>query len=816
MFRNYLSAALRNLERNSLYAGVTIFGLAIGFAAALLIALYVRGELSYDRFVPGYQQVFLFSERIDFAGERPLLTDITSVRVGPAMKLDFPQVQYAARVTGQDLPATVKRGDFVASEPNLTWADPDFFRVMPMPVVAGDLASALDAPDGLVITRAVARKYFGRDAPVGQSLLINGVPMRVTAVIQDLSPTTHLIFDMYASARAPQSPMAAVEKRDTPLNNVVATYVRLKPGATAASVDAGMADFVRRHFPAGQLGVVSSNTQISAHLTPLTQIHLRPGIQGDFSVGTDPDILAAVGAVGGLIVLVAAINFVTLMTARATRRAVEVGVRKAAGATRRDLIAQFMGEALIHVALAGLIAAALAELVLPAFNVLVGRKMVIDYGDPILFAALPALVLVVGLAAGAYPALVLSNFRPATVLKGGLAPSAGGALVRQMLVVVQFAVLIGLILFATTITRQTLFALNQGMRLDKNQVLLVLAKPCTDNLRDAMSAVDGVEKAACASAQALNLSDITTKATLDGRSVALHTAPVDFDFFGVYNIAPLAGRLFDHNRLADGFVAGAPSNPPVVINETARLKLGFASDEAAIGKTITWPFHTDLDTAFGSDPAKPSQIIGVVPDFTFGSMRAPIQAMLFMVGPKVSYYSLALNLRLDRNRIPQALAGIDKVWRRFEPGDPIQRFFVTEFALHAYIDTLREAGLIVAAALVALFIAALGLFALSAYTTERRTKEIGIRKAMGAGTGAVLRLLIWQFSQPVLWANLLAWPIAFLVMNAWLHGFAYHVAQSPWVFVAAGASALVVAWATVFIHALRVARAKPVGALRYE
>ncbi len=814
MFRNYLSAALRNLERNSLYAGVTIFGLAVGFAAALLIALFVRGELSYDRFIPGHERVYVFSERIDYPGERPVLTDVSSTRVGPALKSEIPQVEYAARITNQDLPVTVKRGDFTASEPNLTWADPDFFRVMPMPVVAGDLASALDEPDGLVITRAVARKYFGRDAPIGQPLLINGAPMKVTAVIQDLPPTTHLIFDMYGSTRAPQSPMAALEKRDTPQNLVVTTYVRLKLGASLAGVD--MAGFARRHFSPEQLGADSSRTRIATSLTPLSQIHLRPDIQGAFSTGTDIAVLAGVGAVGALIVLVAAINFVTLMTARATRRAVEVGVRKAAGATRRDLIAQFMGEALIHVALAGLIAAALAELVLPGFNVLVGRKMVIDYGDPILFAALPALVLVVGLAAGAYPALVLSNFRPATVLKGGLPPSVGGALVRQMLVVVQFAVLIGLILFATTITRQTLFALNQGMRLDKDQVLLVLAKPCTDNLRDAMAAVGGVEKAACSSAQALNLSVIGVKATVDGRDVGVNTAPVDYDFFGVYKVAPLAGRVFDHNRSADGFAAGSPSNPPLVINETARRKLGFANDQAAIGKTVTWAFHTDLDAAFGNDPAKPSQIIGVIPDFTFGTMRAPISPVLFMVGPKVSYYSLALNLRLDRHRMAQALAGIDKVWRRFAPGDPIQRYFVTEFALHSYIDTLREAGLIVAAALVALFIAALGLFALSAYTTERRTKEIGIRKAMGAGTGAVLRLLIWQFSQPVLWANLLAWPIAFLVMNWWLHGFAYHVDQAPWVFVAAGAAALIVAWATVFIHALRVARAKPVGALRYE
>ena len=819
MFGNYLAAALRNMERNGFYAGMTVTGLAIGFAAAMLIALFVRDEYSYDRFVPGYQQVFRVSETISQPNERSIQTDVVPTMVGPALKLDFPQVQYAARLSGPGYPATVRRGDFIAAEQNLNWADPDFFRVMPLPAIAGDLATSLDAPDSVVITRTIARKYFGRDRPVGQTLLINQRPMRVTAVIEDLPSDTHLVADMFASARSPDSVITHDIAVDTPLNNTVATYFRLRPGASAADIEPGLPEFVRRHFPPNQFGPLVSKVSIDIHLAPLADIHLRPSTQGAFKPAGDKAIIAGIAGVGVQIVLVAAINFVTLMTARSARRAMEVGVRKAAGATRSDLFIQFMGEALIYVLLAAVLATALAELLLPGFNALLQRHIGFDYlHDPALAGGMFAAMLVTAVLAGAYPALVLSAFRPSAVLKGGLVQATGGGGVRQMLVIVQFAVLISLVLFAVTIARQTLYALNEGMRVNKDQVLFMAAEPCTDTLRDAMRAVPGVRQAACASAQALNLNGADTEdgVTVDNRRTVVSLAPIDFGFFDVYGIRPLAGRLFDARRPADGYIAGAPANPPIVINQTAVRKLGFSSPEAAVGHTVLWHFHTNLTTAFGKDPALPSQIVGVVPDFTFGSMRTPINAMFYMVGPKVSYYSLALNLKLDGRHIPETLHGIDRVWRRLEAGQPIQRAFVTLFTMRLYIDTLIQGAVIAIAAVVALTIAALGLFALSAYTTERRTKEIGVRKAMGASASDILRLLIWQFTQPVLWANLIAWPVSFLVLNAWLKGFAYHVDVAPWTFAAAGAGAVVIAWATVFSHARRVARAKPVGALRYE
>ena len=817
MLRNYFAAALRNLARNRLYAGVTIAGLAIGFASALLIVLFVRDEYSYDRFVPGNQQVFRISESILISGERPIESDSTPALLGPALKLDFPQVQFAARLTGGDFPPAVQRGNFSVAERNLVWADPDFFRIMPLPSIAGDLASSLDAPDSVVLTRAVARKYFGRDAPLGGILLIDKHAMRVTAVLENLPSNTHLDADIFASGRSAFSALTQYEKVDTPLNNVVATYVRLRPGTSLSVLGPQLPGFVRRHYPLDRFSKSWAKTKVVIHPVPLTAIHLRPSTQGAFKAPGDTTVMAAIAAVGVLIVLVAAINFITLMTARAGRRAVEVGVRKAVGASRTDLIVQFMGEALLYVIFAVVLAVAIAELAMPAFNALLQRRIAFDYAtNPMLAAAIGGAGLLLALCAGAYPALVLSAFRPANVLKGGAPQTPGGGAVRQALVIVQFAVLIGLILAAITIARQTYYALNQGMRVNKDQVLFVAANPCTDRLRDAVLAVPGVQRAACASVFALNLSNTLDDASVGGRHETVAIAPVDFGFFEVYDVKPLAGRLFDQNRPSDGFLGDSQVNPPVVINETAVRRLGFKSPKSALGHSVVWHFHTDPSKAFGQDPPRPSQIIGVVPDFTFGSMRSPIAATMFMVGPKVSYDSIALNAKLDGRRIPESLVGIDRAWKRIEGDAPIQRTFVSLFTLRLYIDTLVQGALITIAAGIALSIAALGLFALSAYTTERRTKEIGVRKAMGADTGDILRLLIWQLVKPVLWANLVAWPIGFLALTAWLDGFAYHVDLAPWTFAAAAAIALLIAFGTVFVHALRVARAKPIGALRYE
>jgi putative ABC transport system permease protein len=821
MFRNYLAAAIRNLARNGPYAGVTIAGLAIAFAAAILIGLYVRDEMSYDHWVPNHERIYLVSQRLSGALSRPVTEDATPPALPAAMKLEFPQIEFAARYGFLGYPPSLRRGDVSFAEQAFKWVDPDFFKIFRIAVVAGDTARALEQPDALVLTRSAARKYFGRDAPVDGVLQVNGQPMRVAAVIEDWPKNSNVTGDVFGSTLAPQSLTKEAEKSF--LNNDDDLFVQLKPGASAAAVNAAMPGFVaRRIAPAVQRQTPDEHIRIAYSLIPIASVHLTPT---DAFLGTphvDSSVVVAIGVIGALIVIVAAINFVTLMTARASRRAVEVGVRKALGASRRDLVAQFMGEAMLYVLTALVAAAAIAELALPGVNAALQRNMRFDYlGDPSLLAAMLVTAIAVGLLAGVYPALVLSAFRPATVLKGGPAEAAGGARVRQGLVVAQFAVLIALLLAVGTIARQTAFALTRGTHVDQDAVLLLAAAPCTDTLRDAIRAVPGVRAAACASPYALQIANSVTNVLAHGRRMNLTFASVDFGFFQIYGVRPLAGRLFSPEHPADdGANLGVGGRPPVVINETAVGALGYASPQAAIGQSVSWQYDpnrslTEAPTA--PIPYGPSEIIGVVPDFTFGSVKSRVEPSFFFVGRKNDILSSSvLNIRLDPAQMTTTVPRIDNVWKDVSHGQPLQQFFASQFMLRLYVDTLIQGAFIAVCALIAVSVACLGLFALSSYTAERRTKEIGVRKAMGASSVDILRLLLWQFTWPVLIANLIAWPLAFLVMNWWLQGFAYHVDQAPWTFLAAGAAAVVIALGTVLFQALRVSRAKPVAALRYE
>ncbi|HLZ77039.1 FtsX-like permease family protein [Phenylobacterium sp.] len=816
MLRSYLAAALRNLGRNRLYAGITIAGLAIGFAAAMLVALFVRDEYSYDKFIPGWQRTYRISQLVTAPGGKTSDNAYTPVPLAAALRFEFPEMEEVSRFAFGGFPPEVRHGEISAAEQGVQFVDPNFFRIMPMPKVAGDIAHGLDAPDTVIVDLSTARKYFGRDTPIGEILMVDKHPLRVVAVLQDLPSNTEINGNLFVSALAPNSVM-----NDPAYNmwagNRLNTYFRLKPGASLASVMARMPAFVKRYDS-------NSTDANTVRMVPINvaDIHMRRAMSTQFDKApADPGIVASIGAVGALIVLVAAINFVTLMTARAARRAVEVGVRKAAGASRRDLIVQFMGEAFVYVLLAGLVSVALAELLLPAFNLLVQRRIHFDYlHDPGLAAGIFGVLLLVALLAGAYPAFVLSRFRPAAVLKGGPVQGAGGAGVRQVLVVLQFSVLIALILGAGTIYRQTMFSIKASTRLDNDQVMLLFAQPCTDTLRDQVRRVPGVINAACSSGDTLALMDNEVTVTAGRhKNPYVVLSPVDPNFFDVYRLKPVAGRFYDPNRPADA-ANGATFHQPLVINETAVREMGFASPAQAVGQSIVWDGLADpgcTGRCWSGTTRLPSLIIGVVPDFSFASARTKIGAAILPIAQKSGgqYDSMALNVRLDPAMKAQALPAIDKVWKRFGNG-PIIRYFVDQFLLRWYIDTIVQGAVITACALIALSIACLGLFALSAYTTERRTKEIGIRKAMGANSGDILKLLLWQFTKPVLWASALAVPAAWFAMNWWLQGFVYKVPLAPWTFVAAVGLAVLIAWGTVFVHALRVARARPVGALRYE
>jgi putative ABC transport system permease protein len=829
MLRSYLSVAFGNLTRNWLYAGVTVLGLAVSFAAAILIGLYVRDEYSFERFIPDNQRIYRFEADIAFPGRPAHPMVFTNMRAAEFLKLDFPEVERAARLGVSR--AEIKIGDVATTNP-VIWADPEFFDIMAYPALAGDPRAALEAPDGLVLTREAARRLFGQDAPIGQVLQVNPAmdfirglppdetrmmtslhPMRVLAVLKDVPSNTHLKGEIFASSRAPFSAVAMDERHAPPMATDVLTYVKLKPGAGTGGLGPRLVQFADRHY--SDIG----GGRLTFRLLALRDVHFADAGLGPDAVlrpSADRKVDAGIAGVGVLVVVIAALNFVALTNARGARRAVEVGVRKAAGARRRDLVFQFMGEALIQVGVAMLLAVAIADMALAPLNAFLQTTLRFDYvGDPAVAAALAGAALLTALLAGVYPALALSAFRPASALKGSVRPG-GSASVQQALVVGQFAILIGLIVTTATIYRQTAFALRDSLRMDVSQVIWMTA-PCRTAFQREAAALPGIKSVACASRNVFQMGMSQTQATMPDRSVrSLFKSTVDAGFFELQGIKPLAGRLFSRGHGEDMVLdrqdPSPLAQPSVVLNESGARELGYAKPQDAVGQLVDWVRWSGAPGT-PSPPPRASRVIGVVPDFTFASIRVSIPPSLYYVDPADA--SL-LVMKLDGRSLPETLAALKRLWVRTGHDRPIGTVFEDRMVDALYRDVMVQGAVIAACSGLAIAIAGLGLFALAAYTTERRTKEIGVRKAMGAQTSDIVRLLLWRFAKPVLWANLIAWPAAFWVMNRWLSGFAYRVDLPPWLFLAASVTALVIAWATVSAHTALVARAPPAGALRYE
>jgi putative ABC transport system permease protein len=802
MFRNYFAAALRNLVRNKLYAAINITGLSVAFVAALLIALFVRDELSYDTWIPEHERTYLIA-----GGNPGFHFDIAPAGLAALVKLDIPFVETIARLASDDV--SLRHADIESNE-HIYWADPTIFETLALPVIAGDPKTALDRPESIVLTRSLARKYFGRDDAVGETLDINRQhPMTVTAVLEDLPPNTHLDAAIMASSRAAASPLAR------PGDNAgVATYAyaRLMPGHSGEEFRRALADLVERH--ANSYFTLPSGERVILRPIPVADVHLAepPSMANIFIMKPrgSPAIIINVSVIGVLILLVACINFVNLMTAWAAQRAAEVGVRKVSGAERRDLIIQFIGEALLYVTASTGIAVGLAERLSPKLQDFLQRGSAFPYWhEPAFVCGIIAFSLVLGVLAGAYPALVLSAFRPAAVLKTNMVRGSGSGFLRRLLATVQFAVLIGLIVATGTIYAQIHFALNEGMRIDTDQALMI-STPCRGSFEARVRALPGVTAAVCSHIHPLDRGGgRLSSATLpDGSTILVAKNMVAPGFFEFYGLRPLAGRFLSAARGDEMpfFAEPAQRKPPavIVINQAALRAFGFQSAADVIGQ--------ELPTNFG-DPSTKATVVGVVGDFSLDSIGSVVAPAFYF--SDASFYG-ALNVKLNGHDIPETLAAIDRLWKEFGEPRPIVRSFLDQQIEGLHKDLTRQGQVFAAFAGVAIFIAGLGLFGLAAFTAERRTKEIGVRKAMGASQTDVLRLLVWEFAKPVLWANVIAWPIGYFAMRRWLEGFAHHIDLEPWVFLGASAIALLIAILTVAGHALLVARAEPVAALRYE
>jgi putative ABC transport system permease protein len=827
MLRNYLTVALRNLAANKVNAAINIGGLAVGLAACLAIVLLVRDELSYERWLPHADRIAAVESTFLVPGREALSFAAAPGPMKAALEKDFTSdLERVVRVyQDEDSPVRVADRQFSTT---ISFVDPGFFDVFDLPMAAGDRAAALANNASVVLSQTTARKYFGDGPAVGNTITVGGkLVFTVVGVFADIPHNSHLVLDAIAllDPQRYSKDRPGLLERWTSVN--VRLYALLRSPDALARVAADLPAFVDRNVVFEVPGLTERpSSLVSFELRPLLDIHLHGDKQGYANLGSFTAVLAFAG-IALLILVIACINFVNLATARATMRAREVAMRKVVGATRAQLVGQHLGEAVLTALFALVIAVALVELWLPTFNSFIKKDLRLDLlGDPGMLAIMLGLIVCVGAIGGLYPAIYLSRFRPASVLRANKSSAQGSSRLRSALVVFQFAISISLIVCTATIYFQTVYArtLDPGFRSEHRLTLKGLdalaGNQARATLKRELAALAGVRGVALSSDTPPLGSNSNTllypTAQIGEEKYIVETIRVDPDFFGVYGVAPIAGRLFASDRPSDFQPKDDQTGElrqSIVVNRALVAKLGAARPEDVIGRVL-WEVN---------EPGKPmtvTTIVGVVPDLHLRSARAAITPLLYQAGgPDHSFDTLTAHVAPDRTReVADAIAGI---WARVSGGSPIHLAFVDDDLAKQYDGDEQRGKMFAGFAVFAIVIACLGLYGLASFSAQRRTKEIGMRKVLGASILDIVRLLVWQFSRPVLLANLIAWPVAFYVMREWLAGFRYAIdLTSPpvlaGIFGGAATLALLIAWLTTAGHAYRVARGSPSGALRAE
>ena len=802
MLAHWLLTFYRSVARHRLYAAINVLGLALGVAVFLVLMLVVHFETSFEAWIPHADQIYVIRAKNWVVGGWDTNTKGALL---DELRGDYPQL-VGTRVGG-DL-ATVRQGATITPE-QLTWVDPSFFQVFDLPWIAGDRTQALQTPDEIVIAQSKARKYFGVANPIGQRLTFSlnkkVRTYRVTGVIKDPPPTTDLQFDFLIRLVIP-TPEENPRWRSWNSRSIT-TYLRFATPAQAKVMDDGFESFIDRHV--GPSVQFPPHKALVPRLTPLREIHLIVPPAGA--------IVAAIGAVAVLTLLLAAVNYVNLATARASMRAKEVALRKVMGATRPGLIAQFVGESVVVALCGALMGLALCELVLPLFSAAIGVTLKLDYlGDPWLAGMMAFVVLVVGVGAGAYPAFVLSRFQAASVLASTRSPGGGraGSRLREALVILQFAIAIAFTIGMAVIISQADYLHRADLGFRRQGLIQLDSFPhqeLTPEQRASLLTAWRAEPGVIAAAQAnhapgynLRRMDTYKRPGAPGDGPILDSAWIGPNFLQTYGARLLAGRLPDPGRAAD-FLASADDpagNINIVLNARAAQVLGFASPRAAVGQRLQ-----EQDRRF--------TIIGVVSDMRFRSPREKLAPIIFVSfsGPIDYPEAVVRYAGVDSDALTARLAAD---WRRIVPTEPfLAKTMAAE--LEPYYRTDEQISrMLTLAAVLAVAIGCIGLYGLASFNTAQRVREIGIRKTLGASSADILRLLMGQFLRPVVLANLAAWPLAYVVLNAYLVGFDQRVALTPAYFLVASAMTLAIAVVTVAGQALFVARAPPAKALRHE
>ena len=827
MIKNYLTIALRNIVRHKLYSFINIAGLAVGLACVIFVILFIRDELSYDTWIPDTQNLYRVEMAIQLPGRDPLLTSTIPYAMPEEMRNEIPEVKGMTRLFN-NYSMTLMIGDRQFRQ-RIDSVDPNFFSVIKLVLLRGDPTKVFADPQSLVLSESAARKYFGDADPIGKIIstaancdvtdtacLGRMVSLKVTGVVRDIPYNSQMSGDVFL----PNTSIADRNSQEMKHNWHTESghgYVRLAPGTDPNTVIAKMAPLLDRAVT-GELnasGVALKGSQAyQVHLTPFRDVHLNSQAwTGNMTPAGSWTTLYGVGIVGALILLVACFNFMNLATARALMRAREIALRKTHGARRGQVIVQFLGEAVLMALLSLVLALALVEILQPAFSRFLQHPVSLDYvNDWPLLLVIVGVTVAAGLVSGSYPALILSGFRPALVLRANSGGQAGSGRLRASLVVLQFAVSIGLGIAASVVFSQINFARNIDLGFRKDNVLVVsggglLKLDGQASFIQRLKSDPDIVDVAMTGVLPFNSDRWSGTMQLAGHPerVDLNNRAIGANTLQLLGMKLLAGRLLSDKRAqdqVDSSVFSAPSandGHNILIDVAGAARLGL-TPEQALGQTV-------ID---GKDHLR---IVGVLADAKFDGAREEPRPSIYFYDP--NYRGFAV-VRVRPDTAPQAAAFIDRAWHEFAPTIAVSYHFLDDDFGNLYQADERQGDMFGIFVAVAIFIACLGLFGLAAFTASRRTREIGIRKVFGASTRDLVFLLLWQFSVPVVIANAVAWPVAWYYLHGWLQGFAYHIPLSPFYFLGAGAAAMLISWVTVFTHARRVASANPIHALRYE
>jgi putative ABC transport system permease protein len=808
MLGHYLKIAGRHLLKHKGHSLINILGLALGMACCLLILLFLRYELSYDRFHPAHERVFRVTQDWQNPGGEPEHWASTPHPLGPTLAKEMPEIVAVTRL--RPYPEGSLPGKVAVSYRNerqfydqFYWADADTFRVLGFELVKGDPETALAGPNQVVLPESTARRYFGDEDPMGKVLRIDtnysDEDYRITGVMRDVPGNTHFSFDVLASF----SSLDHVTDQRVALDQwwlaEPYTYVRLADGVDPRTVEAKFPALVEKHLPKVPGIPPEKLPKVGFRLQPISDIHLYGHMSYEMQPNGDIAYFYIFSAIAALTLLVACVNFMNLATARFAGRAREVGVRKVVGAHRSQLIAQFLGESLLLCTLSMVLAVILVYLTLPAFSAFSGKQIELRF-DAVTWLGLLGLTVLVGLIAGSYPALFLSGFRPVQVLKSSLTGGVGSGAFRRLLIVSQFAISVGLLIGAAIIYDQLRYMRSQELGLDLENVV---GLPIRDvELRNRyLSLKEDFERIP-------NVDSTTFSSLIIGRElpdVGMMVAGretvdepgslvVDQGFLEVFRVPLVAGRPLAKGEDKD-------KGSTFLVNEAMVRHWGMASPQEALGAKLNWGGW------------KQGEIVGVVRDFHARPLQFEVGPVILHIRPIAFHY---LYVRIAPEDRAATLREIERVWRQALPSKPFEYFFLDDEFSRYYRAEERLAKLVGFFALAAVLVACLGLLGLASFTAEKRTREIGIRKVLGSSVGEVVFLLSKELTIPVLLANLIAWPVVYFLLRDWLQSFAYRTEIHLSNFILGGLAALVIAWLTVSYQALKAALIDPAEALRYE